>query len=73
MSARFSDTEAEQIDVARGDTNRSEWLRSIALASLAARSQEPQRRRSGKTAKAGRESESAEDIAAFYRRRTGGQ
>jgi len=32
MGAKFSDTEAEAVDLARGDTSRSEWLRTVALA-----------------------------------------
>ena len=32
MAAKFSDTEAEAVDLARGDVSRSEWLRTVALA-----------------------------------------
>ena len=32
MGAKFSDTEVEAVDLARGDTSRSEWLRTVALA-----------------------------------------
>lgn len=74
MSTRFSEPEAERIDAARGDLDRSEWLRSAALASLAAGSQEPQRDGSRKAARPGREPESTSDImAALRRRKNGGQ
>ena len=32
MAAKFSDDEAAVIDAARGEVNRSEWLRTAALA-----------------------------------------
>jgi hypothetical protein len=32
MGAKFSDAEVEAVDLARGDTSRSEWLRTAALA-----------------------------------------
>ena len=36
MSTRFSEPEATAIDAARGNADRSEWLRTAALAYLAA-------------------------------------
>ena len=34
MGVKFSEPEAEAIDAARGNVNRSEWLRTAALAAL---------------------------------------
>lgn len=36
MTTRFSEPEAAEIDAARGNTDRSEWLRTIALAAARA-------------------------------------
>jgi hypothetical protein len=43
MSVRFSEDEAAQIDAARGGVNRSEWLRSAALAFAVAGCRAPRR------------------------------
>jgi hypothetical protein len=48
MSTRFSEPEADAIDAARGGTDRSEWLRTAALAFLAADGRTPARKPSGK-------------------------
>jgi hypothetical protein len=41
MAARFTASEAEAIDKARGDTDRSVWLRSAALDALERQSPQP--------------------------------
>jgi hypothetical protein len=41
MSARFSETEAAAIDAARGNTDRSVWLRGVALAAARASRRKP--------------------------------
>jgi hypothetical protein len=54
MSARFSETEAAAIDAARGSTDRSVWLRDVALAAARApgRKRRPPEKRGGQTAPA---------------------
>jgi hypothetical protein len=41
MTTRFSEPEAAEIDAARGNTDRSEWLREAALAAARASGRKP--------------------------------
>jgi hypothetical protein len=41
MTTRFSESEAAEIDAARGTTDRSEWLRTAALAAARASGRAP--------------------------------
>lgn len=41
MAVRFSEPEAAEIDAARGNTDRSVWLRTVALAAARALGREP--------------------------------
>lgn len=71
IPVRVSEPKAEAIDLARGDTPRSVWVEQAidaALTLLAAGQPEP---RSAAARQSG--PESASDIAAFFRRRNGGE
>jgi hypothetical protein len=73
VSFKLTDAEAELVDSLRGETERSVWLRDIAMA--AAREKRDSGMRERKPPKArprsAAKTESASDIAAFFSRRNG--